>query len=101
MRLRVYDAEVMPVEQPEGGPDLGPGAAGGREEAGNQAKYIRLVVGKALKVRIYPTESQKLMIAKTIGCCRKVYNEAQSTESQNISDGVTEADDRKDDRLLS
>jgi putative transposase len=31
---------------------------------------------KALKVRIYPTEEQKTMIAKTIGCCRKVYNEA-------------------------
>jgi len=29
---------------------------------------------KAYKFRIYPTEEQKVLIAKTIGCCRFVYN---------------------------
>lgn len=29
---------------------------------------------KALKVRIYPNESQKILMDKTFGCCRVVYN---------------------------
>ena len=28
----------------------------------------------ALKVRIYPTEEQKTLINKTLGCCRLLYN---------------------------
>lgn len=31
-------------------------------------------VNTAYKFRIYPNEEQKIMIAKTIGCCRFVYN---------------------------
>src|SRR5574344_792283 len=30
---------------------------------------------KALKLRIYPTEEQTILINKTFGCCRLVYNE--------------------------
>ena len=29
---------------------------------------------RAYKYRIYPTEEQKVMLAKTFGCCRYVYN---------------------------
>ena len=29
---------------------------------------------RAIKVRIYPTDDQMIMFAKTFGCCRKVYN---------------------------
>ena len=31
-------------------------------------------MNKAIKYRLYPTEEQKVMFAKTFGCCRKVYN---------------------------
>lgn len=31
-------------------------------------------MNKAFKYRLYPTEEQKNMFAKTFGCCRKVYN---------------------------
>lgn len=29
---------------------------------------------RAYKYRIYPTDEQKVMLAKTFGCCRYVYN---------------------------
>ena len=32
-------------------------------------------VHKALKVRLYPSEKQKVILNKTFGCCRVVYNE--------------------------
>lgn len=35
---------------------------------------------KALKYRIYPTEEQKVLIEKTFGCCRFVYNNALSVK---------------------
>ena len=35
-------------------------------------------VHKALKVRIYPSEKQKVILNKTLGCCRFMYNERLS-----------------------
>ena len=35
---------------------------------------VRNVANKAIKYRIYPTAEQKIMFAKTFGCCRKIYN---------------------------
>lgn len=32
-------------------------------------------VNKAYKVRLYPTEDQKILMVKTFGCCRHVYNQ--------------------------
>lgn len=32
------------------------------------------MANKAIKYRLYPTKEQKVMFAKTFGCCRKVYN---------------------------
>lgn len=32
------------------------------------------MANKAIKYRVYPTAEQKIMFAKTFGCCRKVYN---------------------------
>ena len=29
---------------------------------------------RAYRYRIYPTDEQKVLIAKTLGCCRFVYN---------------------------
>lgn len=34
------------------------------------------VVQKGIRVRLYPTEEQEILINKTIGCCRFVYNQA-------------------------
>ena len=31
-------------------------------------------MNKAIKYRLYPADEQKIMFAKTFGCCRKVYN---------------------------
>lgn len=33
------------------------------------------VVKKSVRVRLYPTEEQKILIDKTIGCARFVYNQ--------------------------
>lgn len=33
------------------------------------------VVTKSIRVRLYPTEEQEVLINKTIGCCRFVYNQ--------------------------
>ena len=33
------------------------------------------VVQKGVRVRLYPTEEQEILINKTIGCCRFVYNQ--------------------------
>jgi putative transposase len=35
-------------------------------------------IHKALKVRLYPSEEQKMILYKTFGCCRVVYNERLS-----------------------
>lgn len=32
------------------------------------------MANKAIKYRLYPTDEQRIMFAKTFGCCRKVYN---------------------------
>ena len=32
-------------------------------------------MNRAFKYRIYPTDKQKIQIAKTIGCCRLMYNQ--------------------------
>ncbi len=34
------------------------------------------MVQKGIRVRLYPTEEQEVLINKTIGCCRFVYNNA-------------------------
>ena len=35
-------------------------------------------IHKALKVRLYPSKEQKVILNKTFGCCRVVYNERLS-----------------------
>ena len=32
------------------------------------------IVNKGFKIRIYPTDEQKVIIEKTFGCCRFIYN---------------------------
>ena len=33
------------------------------------------IIHKSLKVKLYPTEDQKILLNKTFGCCRLLYNE--------------------------
>lgn len=33
------------------------------------------MVQKGIRVRLYPTEEQEILIDKTLGCCRFVYNQ--------------------------
>lgn len=33
------------------------------------------IIHKSLKIRLYPDENQKLLLSKTFGCCRLLYNE--------------------------
>lgn len=35
-----------------------------------------VTIKKSVKVRLYPTEEQEVLINKTIGCCRFVHNQA-------------------------
>ena len=42
---------------------------------------------RAYKYRIYPTEEQKVMLAKTFGCCRFVYNWARELKEKAYKEG--------------
>lgn len=42
---------------------------------------------KSFKYRIYPTEAQKVLIAKHIGACRFVYNLALETKNMAYASG--------------
>lgn len=51
-----------------------------------------MLVNKAYKFRIYPTEEQKILIAKTIGCGRFVFNhflDKWTTSYKNTGKGLT------------
>ena len=37
---------------------------------------------KAIKYRLYPNDEQKVMFAKTFGCCRFVYNQLLALQKQ-------------------
>ena len=43
---------------------------------------------KSLKLRIYPTEEQKILIDKTFGCCRKLYNEHLQEKNEFYIDNI-------------
>lgn len=42
---------------------------------------------RAYKYRIYPTDEQKVMLAKTFGCCRYVYNWARTLKEKAYKEG--------------
>ena len=50
-------------------------------------------IHKALKVRLYPSEKQKVILNKTFGCCRVVYNE-RLAEHINYSDTYKDSPDK-------
>ena len=58
-------------------------------------------MNKAIKYRLYPTDEQRVMFAKTFGCCRKVYNlmlsdKIESYKSTGRFASVTPAKYKKD-----
>ena len=58
-------------------------------------------MNKAIKYRLYPTNEQRVMFAKTFGCCRKVYNlmlsdKIESYKSTGRFASVTPAKYKKD-----
>ena len=55
---------------------------------------------RALKLRIYPTEQQALLINKTFGCCRQIYNNRLFERNQFYDDVIkTESDKSKQKEL--
>lgn len=49
-----------------------------KKKRNNPNKELR---NRAIKVRIYPTDEQKILFAKTFGCCRFVWNKMLSDEN--------------------
>ena len=47
-------------------------------------------ITRAYKFRLYPTAEQAILINKTIGCCRFVYNEALGAKIDAYSTGQTD-----------
>lgn len=43
---------------------------------------------KSLKLRIYPNQEQKILIDKTFGCCRKLYNEHLQERNEFYIDNI-------------
>lgn len=43
---------------------------------------------KSLKLRIYPNQEQKILIDKTFGCCRKLYNEHLQEKNEFYIDNI-------------
>ena len=41
---------------------------------------------KAIKYRLYPNDEQKVMFAKTFGCCRFVYNQLLALQKQRYKE---------------
>jgi putative transposase len=52
---------------------------------------------RALKLRIYPTQEQEILINKTFGCCRKIYN-IRIAEKQNFYNTVIKPEEDKEKR---
>ena len=42
---------------------------------------------KAIKYRIYPNDNQRVMFAKTFGCCRFVYNQILAIQKERYANG--------------
>ena len=43
---------------------------------------------KSLKLRVYPNQEQKILIDKTFGCCRKLYNEHLQERNEFYIDNI-------------
>ena len=46
------------------------------------------IIHKSLKVRLYPTENQKILFNKTFGCCRFVYNKHKEERDNFYNENI-------------
>lgn len=55
---------------------------------------------RALKLRIYPTEQQELLINKTFGCCRQIYNNRLFERNQFYDNVIKQENDKAKQKAL-
>ena len=55
---------------------------------------------RALELRIYPTEQQKLLINKTFGCCRQIYNNRLFERNQFYDNVIKTESDKSKQKAL-
>ncbi len=55
---------------------------------------------RALKLRIYPTEQQELLINKTFGCCRRIYNNRLFERNQFYDNVIKQENDKSKQKAL-
>ena len=55
---------------------------------------------RALKLRIYPNEQQELLINKTFGCCRQIYNNRLFERNQFYEIVIRKENDKKKQKEL-
>jgi putative transposase len=63
----------------------------------NKLVIRKEIQNRALKLRIYPTEEQEILINKTFGCARKVYN-ARIAEKQEFYNNIIRPEEDKQKR---
>ena len=51
--------------------------------ARKERKFVDMKVIKGFKIRIYPDKSQKILIEKHFGCCRKIWNIMLNLQNHN------------------
>ncbi|WP_406035419.1 helix-turn-helix domain-containing protein [Treponema saccharophilum] len=55
---------------------------------------------RALKLRIYPTKEQEILINKTFGCCRQIYNNRLFERNQFYDTVIRKENDKKKQKEL-
>ena len=55
---------------------------------------------RALKLRIYPTEEQEILINKTFGCCRQIYNNRLFERNQFYDNVIKQENDKAKQKAL-
>lgn len=55
---------------------------------------------RALKLRIYPNPEQEILINKTFGCCRQIYNNRLFERNQFYNDVIKSEPDKKKQKEL-
>ena len=55
---------------------------------------------RALKLRIYPNPEQEILINKTFGCCRQIYNNRLFERNQFYDNVIKQENDKKKQKEL-
>src|SRR5574344_939664 len=53
---------------------------------------------KSLKLRLYPSIEQKILIDKTFGCCRKLYNEHLQEKNEFYIENILPVKNKKNEK---